>query len=233
MAPVFSRSLIISLGKTVSCWVSPFTECLKTHAKLHPDGKTGSFSTHLPGSILHHRKFLAFLYMLASEITIGKYKLKSETAVIENKPCWEKKWQWPISTFRMIRSERWPGLKESLMHPVIFQIKKLILKEEKGIVPLEVAVHGRVGTRTYHRWLPSSFHFNALLVPQPQSACFCLRAFASTAFYICNNLTPDIALPQSAALFRSLLRCPLLGEHLVYSNSLCLSLCSLHMLLSS
>lgn len=36
-------------------------------------------------------------------------------------------------------------LKESLIYPIVFQIKKLILKDEKGIVPLEVMVNGTVG----------------------------------------------------------------------------------------
>lgn len=43
MAPVFSRSLTISLGKTVSCWVSPFTECVEAHAKLQHDEGPSAF----------------------------------------------------------------------------------------------------------------------------------------------------------------------------------------------
>lgn len=37
-------------------------------------------------------------------------------------------------------------LKESLIHLIVSQIRKLVLKEEKGIVGLEVAANGSVGT---------------------------------------------------------------------------------------
>lgn len=160
MAPFFSRSLIISPGKTVSCWVLPFTECVQTRARLQHVGRTAGFSTHPRPRVLHHTTLFSrvrppvkiFLYRLESKSIVGELGLPGKAAIMENKTLLREKWQWQhSSTFRIIRCKSWPGPERNTYPPpLFFRLRNWYWKMRRELFHLKQLVNGRVGTRTHH-----------------------------------------------------------------------------------
>lgn len=97
-----------------------------------------------------------------------------------NIPYWDKKWPWQhSSTFRIMRYERWPGPKESLIHPHCFSDQETDAERgERNCSTWSSWLMAGLGQELTTTLTPKLFSLKFTACPSKKTTCSCLRAFA-------------------------------------------------------